>query len=721
MAEPNPYLNAAIESARGALPDWRDMVHTSIEQAVNTQWGKGVLSTDPRLQAAHDLLMGQGDDVKNRIELIRNLEELYTFAPFINRTRRRDIGCFTTRKPETVAVEFTPEQSVLHSELIDLISRILAHRHGDENLKFMLTTLRRQVASCVFGLAPLLEAILHRHLSRIELSEAGDEEAPESCSEILAEYRTEVDTLIRRARGLTGPDPKFDAFLKVIRDKQKLTNNKLLVFSTFRHTLAYLIDRLTDEPIRIGLIHGDISDEERRDLRNRFSLAKETPQAIDVLLSSEVGCEGLDYQFCDGMVNYDLPWNPMRVEQRIGRIDRYGQKSETVVIYNFITPGTVDAEIYERCLLRIGVFRQSLGGSEEILGRLTREIRDIAENMTLTDQERAARLQQLTDNEVRVIQEQERLEEAQSKFFGLNLPKHDEDMVKQASSFWLAPYMLTNLVERYLEKLEPTKSTRKFGRKAITSLQIGQDARNKMLADLQALGLKGNVALAWDRWLKGSESVLTLTFDPSTAAERRDIVFITPTHPLARQAALSIEPSVPLVCSLLAKTNAVPPGRYPYAIYRWRKIGLKEDFLLQPVCCIPELTSHMLQLLETAQNDDSASPITSDEEQEIEKAHYHQWISARSEHIEEVIEITRARTSSLNTSHAARMAILEEQRDVAVDARIRRMRESQIESAKQDYERRLGRLRKAAEQGDIVAEAVVFGTLTLEGKENGDS
>lgn len=55
----------------------------------------------------------------------------------------------------------------------------------------------------------------------------------------------------------------------------------------------------------------------------------------------------------------------MRVEQRIGRIDRYGQRSEAVAIYNFVTPGTVDAEIYERCLLRIGVFRQAFGGSEE--------------------------------------------------------------------------------------------------------------------------------------------------------------------------------------------------------------------------------------------------------------------------------------------------------------------------------------------------------------------
>src|SRR5205807_4427262 len=103
---------------------------------------------------------------------------------------------------------------------------------------------------------------------------------------------------------------------------------------------------------------------QRQQLRHRFSLPQSDPDALDVLLSSEVGCEGLDYQFCDCLVNYDIPWNPMRVEQRIGRIDRYGQKSEKVLIYNFITPGTVDADIYERCLLRIGIFNQALGGSE---------------------------------------------------------------------------------------------------------------------------------------------------------------------------------------------------------------------------------------------------------------------------------------------------------------------------------------------------------------------
>ena len=129
-------------------------------------------------------------------------------------------------------------------------------------------------------------------------------------------------------------------------------------------------------------------DDERANLRRRFALPKEDADAIDVLLSSEVGCEGLDFQFCDLLVNYDLPWNPMRIEQRIGRVDRYGQRSETVAIVNFVTPGTVDADIYERCLWRIGVFHHAVGGSEEILGTITQELHDIAESFSLSAEER---------------------------------------------------------------------------------------------------------------------------------------------------------------------------------------------------------------------------------------------------------------------------------------------------------------------------------------------
>lgn len=715
MAEPNPHLNAGIEAARSARTDWKAATLAAINKALTTPWGRSVLCADARLQQVHDHLESDDDQTETRLSVIREMENIYTFSPLINRTRRRDIGSFTTRKPETVAVEYTEEQSALHHDLIDIISRMLAHRHGDENLKFMLTSVRRQIASCVFGLAPLLESILHRHLSRIEVSELDGPDASDELTETLAEFREDVDALVRKARSLSGADPKLAAFLKVIRDKQKLANNKLLVFSTFRHTLAYLVEKLAGEPVRIGLVHGDIPEDERRDLRNRFSRPKEDPTAIDVLLSSEVGCEGLDYQFCDALVNYDLPWNPMRVEQRIGRIDRYGQKSETVVIYNFITPGTVDAEIYERCLLRIGVFRQALGGSEEILGRLTRELREIAENLTLSPEELASRLQQLSDNEVRAIQEQARLEEEQAKLFGLSLPKRDEDMIRHASSFWLAPPLLANLIARYLEAAGLTNLPAAFGQKRVITLQIGQEMREKLLADFLPLNQTGLTAKNWDRWLKGNDPYLAFTFDQSAADERRELAFITPTHPLARQAARSLEPTAPLFCTLTVNAGGLPTGHHPFAIYRWRKLGLREDFTFQPVCANAEVASRLLDLLENAQSPATeAKALTTSEEDALEQSHYRHWLDARALHIEAISQIAQARLASLKTTHAARLSVLEDQRDQAADTRIIRMRDAQIESAKRDYERRAEELKSAHERADIIAEPVVFGILVVE-------
>lgn len=714
MAEPNPHINAAIEVARNAGPGWMTVAREHLALALRTDWGSSVLSADPRVQPLLDSLDQQELRTEDRLKVVRELEALYTFAPIINRTRRRDIGSFTTRKPETVSVDFTEEQEKLHRGVLDLVARILAHRHGDRNLQFMMTTIRRQVASCVFGLAPYLEAILSGQISRLELSESDSDDDLQAMTEAFAEFRADVDALVRLAKNLSSDDPKFSALAKVVRDKQSLANNKLLVFSTFRHTLSYLVEKLQGESIRIGLIHGDVPEEERRELRNRFSRPKDDPRAIDLLLSSEVGCEGLDYQFCDGIVNYDLPWNPMRVEQRIGRIDRYGQRSETVAIFNFITPGTVDAEIYERCLLRIGVFRQALGGSEEILGNLTREIRGIAENLQLTLEEQARRLQQLADNEIRVVQEQMLLEEQQATLFGLSVPKQDEELIKSASSFWLTPPRIRNLIERYFSALEGGRSYKLQGRQPMVSVQLNQEMRNRLIDDFKAVSQFGAVDRSWERWLKGSDPYLRVTFDPATADEDRSATFVTPTHPLARQAAKSLDPSATLSCSVSAKSSTVAPGRYPFAIYRWKILGVTESFAFQPVCESEEHAKALLGLLEDAVATQDTSAMTAAEEERLEAIHYRVWMSSRGEHIESVTRSAEVRLASLKASHQARVALLEEQRDQATDARIRRMKEGQLEAANRDYERRRSDLERVAGQAEIVAEAAVLGVLYVE-------
>lgn len=157
------------------------------------------------------------------------------------------------------------------------------------------------------------------------------------------------------------PDAKVEELLSIIDKVFRNGTKKLVVFAIYRRTLKYLQIRLKKHGIQSLIIHGQLDN--RADIINRF---KHDP-GIHILLSSEVGSEGLDMQFCDSMVNYDLPWNPMVVEQRIGRIDRFGQKSPVVNIYNMVVAGSIQEEIYLKLLDRIGIFRGTIGDMEAIL------------------------------------------------------------------------------------------------------------------------------------------------------------------------------------------------------------------------------------------------------------------------------------------------------------------------------------------------------------------
>ena len=95
-----------------------------------------------------------------------------------------------------------------------------------------------------------------------------------------------------------------------------------------------------------------------------------------ILISTEAGGEGRNLQFCHMLVNYDLPWNPMKVEQRIGRIDRIGQK-QPVTIFNLSTTGTIEERVLEVLSDRIGLFEETVGGLDPILGEVERDLRSI--------------------------------------------------------------------------------------------------------------------------------------------------------------------------------------------------------------------------------------------------------------------------------------------------------------------------------------------------------
>ena len=546
MAEPNGFINEAVKHCRGAEAGWQAAARACLDNVAQTDWGRLFIRETPAFQEIYDRLAAEFLSGQERIRTIYGIEQLYTFSPLINRTRRRDIGEFTSRKPETLTVEFTPAQKQLHDDLLAVIAKILGYAHGQQNVAFMTTTIRRQAASCLYGLAPLLSDMLNGKLDQLELMEASDSDS-DGDLRFVDQVRPDIEAVVAQAEALDEYDPKADAFLKILKDKSTRENNKALVFSTFRHTLRYLLQRAAGTGLRVGLVHGEVPDDERADLRRRFALPETDGDAIDVLLSSEVGCEGLDFQFCDFLVNYDLPWNPMRIEQRIGRVDRYGQKSETVAIVNLVTPGTVDADIYNRCLWRIGVFHHAVGGSEEILGAVTKELHDIADSFALTAEERAARLQQLADNGIRQIQEEQELESRQAELFGLNVPKQSwKDEIDAAESFWLSPAAIQACVGIYLAKRLGTGTDHLLGDKPMKTLRVNQSARAALLDDFRRLPRSNEpVAREWEKWLKGSQPTIPVTFDQQAAAENPKAVYLFVAHALVRQAARFLEITEP--------------------------------------------------------------------------------------------------------------------------------------------------------------------------------
>ena len=259
MAEPNRFINEAVRLCRENYSGWQTDAILQMQKASETEWGRLFLREVCEFQNAFDKLRETELNDCERVSLTKTLEELYTFSPIINRTRRRDIGEFTSRKPQTLTIEFTTEQRELHNNLLQIIARILTRFHGQQNVKFMMTTIRRQAASCLYGLAPLLSDMLNKKIDQLELVELSDNNDAIDTSSVDT-IHADVDELIIQAERLDPNDPKVDAFINTLEDKGRLKNNKALVFSTFRHTLTYLSKYCEAAELRFGVIHGDVAE-----------------------------------------------------------------------------------------------------------------------------------------------------------------------------------------------------------------------------------------------------------------------------------------------------------------------------------------------------------------------------------------------------------------------------------------------------------------------------
>ncbi|RIH85153.1 RNA polymerase-associated protein RapA [Meiothermus luteus] len=316
---------------------------------------------------------------------------------------------FPERRAYTVAYALSPEEWALYEAVTDYVreemNRAEALEEGQRRtVGFALTLLQRRLASSPMAIARSLERRRKRLEARREevkrglalrfpiLEEEDIEEqeefpteeleaAPEvldqaTAARTLAELEAEIATLKcleRRAKALLQEerDRKWQE-LRALLESELIRGHKLILFTEHRDTLEYLEGRLLrylGRPEALVSIHGGLSREERRLRQARFT----QDQDALILVATDAAGEGVNLQQAHLLINYDLPWNPARLEQRFGRIHRIGQ-TEVCHMWNLVAENTREGEVYLRLLRKLEEASQALGGKVfDVLGKLFQE------------------------------------------------------------------------------------------------------------------------------------------------------------------------------------------------------------------------------------------------------------------------------------------------------------------------------------------------------------
>jgi len=260
-------------------------------------------------------------------------------AQVMIRHRRRDLSLeFPDRRVSLLPLRLFPDEQRLYEAVSAVVRSEYARRAETSASILPLLMLQREVCSS----APAVAGTLGR------LARRGD---PGPFADLYDLARS-----IRRHR-------KAEVLLGLIPE----IGEKAIVFTEFRATQDFLAELLKQAGIPAVKFHGEQASWEKEQAIRRFQ------GDVPVLISTECGGHGLNLQFCRNVINYDLPWNPMRVEQRIGRVHRLGQEADEVYIYNLCAEATIEEYILWLLDEKINLFRQVIGELDVILRQLERK------------------------------------------------------------------------------------------------------------------------------------------------------------------------------------------------------------------------------------------------------------------------------------------------------------------------------------------------------------
>ncbi|MGM0472010.1 MAG: DEAD/DEAH box helicase [Bacillota bacterium] len=251
------------------------------------------------------------------------------------RNERTDANLdFTARNVKLIPLELTATERQLYEGITNLVEdEYYSYQHKNKN-PLQLVTLQREICSSSFAVENTLQKLLQ-----------------ESSTELQAEIEELLDLVAQI---------EFNQKVQVVEQILKELDEKAIIFTEYRATQNYLGYYLYQRGFLPLKFDGTLNENQKERAKECFA------NEGDVLISTAAGRQGLNLQFCNTIINYDLPWNPMRLEQRIGRVHRLGQTAE-VKIYNLCTKGTIEEQILQLLADKIDLFESVIGNLDQII------------------------------------------------------------------------------------------------------------------------------------------------------------------------------------------------------------------------------------------------------------------------------------------------------------------------------------------------------------------
>lgn len=369
--EPNRIINSvgAKLVQKGILG--RDLLR-ELNGIESTTLG-GSLISRPDFKLLSELLDKEGLSPADIVTAKRYLAELNTLSTVITRTKKVEVDDRKAKRNEQRReVIWTHVEETFYNEYLSWCERRAAEM--GRPLYFAMQMPLRLASACL----PMARQAVLNPRGFGKLSDADSDDS----SERLDPH----PELVAAAKALPeGIDSKFNVLRKVLVQLHE-SGRRALLFTHSRPTLAYLNSRLASD-FRVAVMHGGVNRENRRKIMADFRA-----NGYDFVLANRVASEGLDFEFCSAVINYDLPWNPMEIEQRIGRIDRIGQAEEVILVVNFINLSTIDERILVRLLDRIKIFESSIGALEPIIAVNAPKVLQVGFDFTLSPEQREQKL-----------------------------------------------------------------------------------------------------------------------------------------------------------------------------------------------------------------------------------------------------------------------------------------------------------------------------------------